>query len=152
MFRRMHGPFTIGIEAMNKSLKTQTHRIADALHAVRHVFVRDLEIVATLGIHDHEKLAPQRIIVNIDLSVSDAGAGHDDSIANVVSYEDVVAKVQAIADAGHVNLVETMAEKIAQRCLEDRRVQVARVRIEKPEIVANAASVGIEIERIQPLG
>ena len=48
---------------------------------------------------------------------------------------------------GHLNLVETLAEKIAAHCLADKRVKVARVRIEKLKVIAEAQSVGVEIER-----
>jgi 7,8-dihydroneopterin aldolase/epimerase/oxygenase len=55
--------------------------------------------------------------------------------------------VEAILAAGHTNLVETLCEKIAQSCLTDKRVLSARVRVEKPDIIPNARSVGVEIER-----
>lgn len=126
-----------------------SHHVSNATAGLRHVFVRDLEVMATLGIHEHERLTPQRIIVSIDLSVSEGeGPVHDD-ISSVVSYEIVVKKVEAIIAEGHVNLVETLAEKFAAACLKDKRVMAARVRIEKPDIIANAKSVGIEIERIK---
>jgi dihydroneopterin aldolase len=123
------------------------HHVADANLRLRHVFVRDLEIQALLGIHAHEKLDPQRIIVNIDLSVREGDDPLSDDISQVVSYEVVVKKVEKIVAEGHVNLVETLAERIAEACLKDRRVLGARVRIEKPDIIKNARSVGIEIER-----
>jgi len=59
----------------------------------------------------------------------------------------VVKKVEAILAEGHINLVETLCEKIAAACLKDRRVMAARVRVEKPDIIPNARSVGVEIER-----
>ena len=126
-----------------------SHHVSNAKAGLRHVFVRDLEVMATLGIHEHEKLTPQRIIVSIDLSVSEGGGPQHDDISSVVSYEIVVKKVEAIIAEGHVNLVETLAEKFAAACLKDKRVVAARVRIEKPDIIANAKSVGIEIERIK---
>ena len=46
-----------------------------------------------------------------------------------------------------MNLVETLAERFAESCLRDKRVAAARVRIEKPDIIPNARSVGVEIER-----
>jgi 7,8-dihydroneopterin aldolase/epimerase/oxygenase len=122
-----------------------SHHVANAEARVRHVFVRDLECAALIGIYDHEKVKPQRIIVNIDLSVEE-GSG-DDDISHVVSYEVVVKKVEAILAEGHTNLVETLCEKIAQACLKDKRVLAARVRVEKPDIIPNARSVGVEIER-----
>jgi dihydroneopterin aldolase len=66
-----------------------------------------------------------------------------------VSYEVVVRRVEQIVAQGHVHLVETLAERIADACLADERVLAARVRIEKPDIIPNARSVGVEIERIR---
>lgn len=126
-----------------------THHVASGKARLRHVFVRDLQVMATLGIHEHERLTPQRIIVNIDLSVKEGDDPMIDDIKNVVSYEIVVKKVEAIIAQGHVNLVETLAELFAEACLKDKRVMAARVRIEKPDIIKNARSVGVEIERVR---
>lgn len=126
-----------------------SHHVASAAARLRHVFVRDLEVMARLGIYEHERETPQRIIVNIDLSVKEGDDPLKDDISNVVSYEIVVKKVEAIIAEGHVNLVETLAELFAAACLRDRRVMAARVRIEKPDVIANARSVGVEIERLR---
>jgi dihydroneopterin aldolase len=124
-----------------------SHHVASAASGLRHVFVRDLELMALIGIYEHEKKDPQRIIVNIDLSVTEGEGPKDDDISHVVSYEIVVKKVEAIIAEGHTNLVETLCEKIAAACLRDKRVVAARVRVEKPDIIPNARSVGVEIER-----
>ncbi len=124
-----------------------THHVASASSRLRHVFVRDLEVMALIGIYDHEKVNPQRIIVNIDLSVHEAEGPITDEISHVVSYEIIAKKVETIVAEGHVNLVETLAERFAESCLKDKRVAAARVRIEKPDIIPNARSVGVEIER-----
>jgi 7,8-dihydroneopterin aldolase/epimerase/oxygenase len=124
-----------------------SHHVASAASGLRHVFVRDLDLMALIGIYEHEKRDPQRIIVNIDLSVKEGSGPKDDDISHVVSYEVVVKKVEAIIAEGHTNLVETLCEKIAAACLRDKRVVAARVRVEKPDIIKNARSVGVEIER-----
>jgi dihydroneopterin aldolase len=67
-----------------------------------------------------------------------------------VCYEEVVSGMRRLVAAGHLNLVETLAEQIATLCLEDRRVRVARVRVEKLDVFADATSVGVEIERVAP--
>jgi dihydroneopterin aldolase len=124
-------------------------QFADARNALRHVFVRDLTLDAHIGVHQHEKLGPQRIRVNVDLAVWEKDLdGIGDQLANVVCYEEVVSGIRALVADGHVNLVETLAEQIAALCLEDRRVRVARVRVEKLDVFADAASVGVEIERV----
>jgi 7,8-dihydroneopterin aldolase/epimerase/oxygenase len=124
-----------------------SHHVASAASGLRHVFVRDLELMALIGIYEHEKREPQRVIVNIDLSVKEGEGPKDDDIRHVVSYEIVVKKVQSIIAEGHINLVESLCEKIAASCLTDKRVMAARVRVEKPDIIPNARSVGVEIER-----
>ena len=124
-----------------------SHHVASAASGLRHVFVRDLDLMALIGIYEHEKTDPQRIIVNIDLSVSEGKGPQSDDIGHVVSYEIVVKKVEQIIADGHINLVETLCEKIAAACLKDKRVMAARVRVEKPDIIKNARSVGVEIER-----
>ncbi len=125
----------------------QPLNIADARQRVRHVFVRDLVLDALIGIHAHELDTPQRVRVNLDLAVREDEGGLADDLANVVCYEQLVNGVQEIFNAGHVGLVETMAESIAEMCLKDLRVRSARVRVEKLDIFENAQSVGVEIER-----
>ncbi len=129
--------------------RTNVHplRIADAKRRIRHVFVRDLELNANIGVYRREKGTLQPVRINIDLTVEETEGEVDDKLENVVDYGAVVDGIKAILAGGHLNLVETLAEKIAAHCLEDARVKVARVRIEKLEVVPEAQSVGVEIER-----
>ncbi|MDA8231925.1 MAG: dihydroneopterin aldolase [Magnetospirillum sp.] len=112
-----------------------------------HILVKDLLLKGSIGIHEHERLAPQRIRINIDMAVFERAGTLNDDIGNVVSYEDVITGIKRLVEAGHINLVETLAEEIASLCLADERVASARVRVEKPDVYAEAASVGIEIQR-----
>ncbi len=136
---------------MNQSRPLPNELRANAIARTRHVFVRDLEVQASVGVHAHEKLQPQRLVMSVDLTVHEGAQQLDDRLENVVCYEQVVRKIQAICKAGHVNLIETLAENIAAACLQDRRVLAVRIRIEKPDIMPECASVGVEIERLQPL-
>lgn len=113
----------------------------------RRVFVRDLRLDAAIGVYGHEHGATQPVRINVDLWVDETGPAIDDRLENVVCYAAVVEGIKAIVAAGHVNLVETLAERIAELCLDDRRVARARVRVEKLAAVAEAESVGVEIER-----
>jgi len=129
-------------------------RIADAGRGIRHVFVRDMTIAASIGVTAHEKRAPQPVRINIDLAVEDEGAGPAacaavgaDKLERVVDYEPIVAAVRRIVSAGHVALAETLAERIAEAALTDPRVAGVRVRVEKLEVFAGVGAVGVEIER-----
>ena len=122
-------------------------KIASAEQQLRHVFVRDLIVDARIGIHRHEQGKTQRVRINLDLSVVDDFSGQEDSIDQVVCYEDVVKATKAIIEAGHINLVETLAERIAEQLLQTPDTQSVRVRVEKLDVLPDAASVGVEIER-----
>ncbi|MSP51121.1 MAG: dihydroneopterin aldolase [Alphaproteobacteria bacterium] len=136
----------------HRTTKT-THRpivLADAGRKLRHVFVRDLELGAKIGVHTSERVSTQPIRINVDLAVHEDDAPLRDELADVVCYEDIVNAIKGLLAQGHVNLVETLAERIAARCLVDPRVYSARIRIEKLRVIAEAASVGVEIERRRP--
>lgn len=125
-------------------------RIADADRAIRHVFVRDLVLDCSIGVHAHEKDDVQRVRINLDLAVREDRDIADD-IGNVVCYEGMVSGIRGLVGTGHINLVETLAERIAAMCLDDRRVRTARVRVEKLDVFPDATSVGVEIERFSIL-
>ncbi len=132
---------------MSERTNVQPLRIADARRRIRHVFVRDLELNANIGVYHREKGQLQPVRINVDLTVEETEGEVDDKLANVVDYGAVVDGIKDILAGGHLNLVETLAEKIAAHCLADARVRVARVRIEKLKVIAEAHSVGVEIER-----
>lgn len=111
------------------------------------VFVRDLVLTCSIGIHPHEHEAPQRVRLNVDLWAMESPLPIDDNIVNVISYEDIVSGIEALMAEGHINLIETAAEKIAALCLMDRRAVKVQVRVEKLDVFSNAASAGVEIER-----
>lgn len=122
----------------------------DADAGIRRVFVRGLTVLARLGVYPHEEVAPQRLVLDIELAVTDEhapdGVGPD-RLARVVDYAAVVAAARRIVAEGHTRLVETLAERIAVAALEDPRVLVARVTAAKPDILHDAASVGVTVER-----
>jgi dihydroneopterin aldolase len=135
----------------------ETMIIANAARAIRHMFIRDLVLPASIGVHAHEHRAAQRVRINVDLGVQDDGVGGGlsrprvgrDDLSRVVDYGAVADTVRRIVAAGHIVLVETLAERIAEACLADPRVHVARIRVEKLDVFADAASAGVEIERRQ---
>ena len=123
--------------------------IADAARHIRHVFLHDMVLELQIGVYAEEHGRKQRVRISVDLGVTEV-AGATDSLATVVDYSAVADKVRAIALAGHVKLVETLAERIAVSCLEDERIVSVRVRIEKLDAFADIGAAGVEIERIRP--
>jgi 7,8-dihydroneopterin aldolase/epimerase/oxygenase len=117
----------------------------------RRVLIRDLVLECEIGAFRHERGARQRVRINLDLAVREDGVPVADDLRNVVCYDEIVSGIRRLAAGGHVNLVETLAERIAEMCLADARIRVAVVRVEKLDVYPDVASVGIEIERINRL-
>lgn len=131
-------------------------RIADAVRGLRHVFLHDMELMASIGVHPSEHDALQRVRINVDLAVEDEaaratalsrpGVGRDD-LSRVVDYETLATAVRSIVKTGHIQLVETLAERIAEAALTDPRVVLSRVRVEKLDAFPDVTSAGVEVER-----
>lgn len=112
------------------------------------VFIRDLVLPCSIGIHQHERLAQQRVQINVELTCTEHPAINDD-VDNVVCYATAVMGIKAVVADGHINLVETLADRVADVCLTDHRVLSAKVRIDKLDVFKEAYSVGVEIERFR---
>ena len=125
---------------------TKAPDFASAARGIRHVFIRNLELPAHIGVYRQEEDRTQKVRINLDLA-TDEVADAQDMLENVVDYHVIEKRIRAIIAEGHVRLAETLAERIAAACFEDIRVRTVRVRVEKLEALTAAESVGIEIER-----
>ena len=113
------------------------------------VFIRDLEVMMSIGIYDHEKAAPQRVLISLDAEIDPEMRHSVDHIDAAVSYETLVDTVKSLTQTRHFELVETLAEEIAAECLKDKRILTIGVEITKPDIFTDVVEVGIAIERSQ---
>ena len=112
---------------------------------VTSVFIRNLEVLARIGVHGHEHGKPQPVRINVWLTCRTSNEA--DKLESVVDYEAVADTIRAIVASGHINLAESLAERIASSCLEDKRVEKARIRVEKLHALQGTEAAGVEIER-----
>lgn len=106
------------------------------------VFVRGLTLEAGIGVHDHEQGRLQTLVIDVTL---DLGPHAVERLADTVNYETVAEAARAIVADGHVGLVETFADRLAQACLSQPQVRGVRVRVEKPGALDGAAAAGCEV-------
>ncbi len=104
-------------------------------------YVREVEI----GAFKSERGVTQRIRFNVVLEVSRHAASVSDDVDQVISYDMIVEAIDGILATGRINLLETCAERVAEKCLADPRAVRALVRIEKLDRIPGA--LGVEIER-----
>lgn len=111
----------------------------------RRIFLRNFETRISIGVHDFEKQAKQRVVINVDLYLEPQARIERDHISETVDYDFLRKGVSALADSGHFNLQETFCERILAICLARPGVTAARVSIEKPDVYPDCEAVGFEI-------
>jgi len=113
----------------------------------RRIFIRDLTLMANIGIYPQEHLAPQPVLMSIDAWVEDLPVAVD-HIDQVLSYELLRDAAHRVVRAGHIQLVETLVNQIADWVMMDSRIRRLRIKAEKTTIFSDAAGAGVEIERV----
>jgi dihydroneopterin aldolase len=111
------------------------------------IFINDLVLDASIGVYDFERSIIQPVKINIVLDIEPLAkdAGHEKN--NIVCYDTICQGVKAILSEGHIDLVETLAEQIAEFCLRSRRARKVLVSVAKPDAITEADDVGIRITR-----
>jgi dihydroneopterin aldolase len=108
------------------------------------VFVRGLRLEAEIGVNLDEFGRRQPLVIDVEITLTPPE--RCEHIAETVNYELVVQRAQAIASAGHVRLIETFAQRLAESLLAEPAAARVRVRIEKPQALAPyAEAAGVEI-------
>jgi dihydroneopterin aldolase len=123
-------------------------RAKAGFHGTRRTTVRGLLLHCRIGIHPQERVEPQRVRIDIELLSPEPAAHLSDKIKDTINYEKLVKRVKEIALAGHVNLVETLAGRIADHCCQTLPVERVVVRVQKIDVIPEAEAVGVEVQRI----
>ena len=114
----------------------------------RRIFLRDYEIIASIGIHEFERQNPQRIIVDVSLDLANDMPPDtaEDRIETVLDYDFLRDRIREIVEGRHFNLQETLCAEILTTCLQPNKVLAARVSTRKPDVYPDCDSVGVEME------
>jgi len=129
-----------------------THAALDPLLTTcRRVFLRNYEVWINIGVHEFEKRAEQRVIINVDLYVPLAlSTPKADELDEVVDYDFIRRTVAARLSKGHIHLQETLCDDILTQVLTHPKVQAARVSTAKPDVYPDCEAVGVEVFRAKP--
>ena len=111
----------------------------------RTVFIKDFIIEEIIGIHEHEKIKKQKIKFNIVLDVNQSSLPDEKDIKSIVDYEKITNKLESLTKSKKYNFLESLAEDSFKEIFEDKRINSVTIKIEKPEAIKNAKSVGVEV-------
>ena len=111
----------------------------------RTVQIKDFVISEIIGIHKHEKISKQKIIFNIVIDVNHNTIPNENNLSSVVDYEKITNKLLTLTKRKKYNFLESLAEDSFKEIFEDSRINSVKIKIEKPDAITNAKSVGVEV-------
>ena len=111
----------------------------------RTVLIKDFIIYEIIGIHKNEKINKQKIIFNIVINVNQNIYPDENDLSSIVDYEKITNKLKKLAKNKKYNFLESLAEDSFSEIFADKRINSVKIKIEKPDAIANAQSVGVEV-------
>ena len=111
------------------------------------IFIKDLLLHGIIGVYEWERKQPQKILINVRLFTENRQAGKTDQIQDSIDYGELVRTISAFVEKSSRFTVEALAEDLALLCKKHPLVQKVIIRVEKPGVIKEASSVGVQIER-----
>jgi len=111
------------------------------------IFIKDLYLRCIIGINEFERREKQDVIINVILWTDLRKAGKTDRFEDTVDYKQIKKNIVDMVENSQFYLIEALAERIADICLENPEVKKVQVNVEKPGALRFARSVGVEIMR-----
>ena len=111
----------------------------------RTVYIKDFIVQEIIGIHEHEKIKKQKIKFNIVIDINQNTVPNENDIKSIVDYEKITNKLKNLAKEKKYNFLESLAEDSFKEIFDDERINSVKIKIEKPEAIKNADTVGVEV-------
>src|SRR5687767_13969378 len=109
--------------------------------------IKGLKVETIVGVHDWERRLPRTVVVDLELATDAARAARSDALADALDYHAVAQAVTAFVGAAQAQLIETLAQQLAEKLQQDFGVAWLRLELHKPGAVAGAGDVSVTIER-----
>ena len=111
----------------------------------RTVFIRDFIIEEIIGFHQNEKIKKQKIQFNVVLDIDQRTIPNEKNEKSIVNYEKITKKLEQLVKNKKYNFLESLAEDSFDEIFKDRRINSVKIKIEKPDAIKTANSVGVEV-------
>ncbi|MEW6981429.1 dihydroneopterin aldolase [Colwelliaceae bacterium 6471] len=111
------------------------------------VFIHGLTIQTTIGFYQWEKEIKQTLVLDLEMEWNTALVAENDELAKTLDYAEISEEIATFANNNPVDLLETLAERLAAHLLSKYQIPKLKLKVGKPGAVHNAQSVGVEIER-----
>ena len=111
----------------------------------RTVFIKDFIIEEIIGFHESEKIKKQKIQFNVVLDIDHRTIPNEKNEKSIVNYEKITKKLEKLVKNKKYNFLESLAEDSFEEIFKDKRINSVKIKIEKPDAIKTANSVGVEV-------
>ena len=114
------------------------------------IFLHGLRIETVIGVYDWERQIKQTVVLDLDMAADIKAAATTDHVEDTLNYKAVAKRITAFVGESKFQLVETLAERVAEIVVNEFKVPWLRLRVNKPGAVRGTRDVGVLIERGNP--
>ena len=111
------------------------------------ILIDRLEIEVIIGTEEFEREHPQRVIISAEIRLYSQSAGYSDNLADTLNYDEIIKGIEQLTRQGSFQLLEALAERIAEFILKYDRVADVTLTVLKPDIYSHVNAVGLKIYR-----
>ena len=112
------------------------------------VYIEGLTFQTTIGFYAWEKEIKQTLVIDLAMGWNTAEAAKNDELSKTLDYAAISEAIDEFANANHVDLIETLVERVAEFLIANYQIHWLRLKLMKPNAGHNATTVGVEIERV----
>ncbi len=114
------------------------------------IFIRNLTVDTIIGIYDFERVTPQRVVLDLEMSADIAHAASTEDIESTLNYKTLSETLTQFLQKSQFQLIETMAERVTEIVRQDFGVSWVKLTLHKPDALPGDTDVGVIIERGTP--
>lgn len=123
--------------------------MAASIPVVDRVLLREVRVPAVIGVHEWEREIEQTLLFSAEMATDAAKAAERDNLADAIDYSAVAETIRTVVREGRFRLIETAAERVAERLLAEYRLDWLRLEVVKP-LPGEGYSAAIVVERGTP--
>jgi dihydroneopterin aldolase len=114
------------------------------------IYIEGLEVFSLIGVYDWERVATQRLVVDVTLYTDLSQAANSDKVEHTLNYAEVATCIELVAKSSEFELIEALANEMIKAIFAQFSLPKIRLKLSKPDILANALNVAVEFTRENP--
>ncbi len=110
------------------------------------IVFKQLSFPVSIGVLPHEREGPQQLLIDLEIELRPDMPDPQEDVAKVLNYDGIRSRIVALAQARHHNLLESLARELLTIFEDETDIIRVRLSVQKPDVYADIASVGYEID------